>query len=105
MGTASTLQLHIVMCTPGAPASSHHQALMPECPSGSQLGCRVEQERVARELDGLQQRLEAKEASLAQLQSSSAVLALKANYDRVVSELATERDSLQKERMHLTQVL
>ena len=60
---------------------------------------------MARELDGLQQRLEAKEASLAQLQSSSAVLALKANYDRVVSELATERDSLQKERMHLTQVL
>ena len=59
---------------------------------------------MARELEGLQQRLEAKEASLAQLQSSSAVLALKANYDRVVAELAAERDSLQKERLHLTQV-
>ena len=65
--------------------------------------CRVEQERVARELQGLQERLEAKEASLAQLQTSSAVLALKANYDRVIADLASERDGLQKERLQLTQ--
>ena len=69
------------------------------------LGCRVEQERVAQELAGLQERLEARQASLQQLQSSSGgVLALKANYDRVVGELAAERDGLQRERLQLMQV-
>ena len=69
-------------------------------------GCRVEQERVAQELAGLQERLEAREASLQQLQTTSGgVLALKANYDRVVGELAAERDTLQRERLQLMQVL
>ena len=60
---------------------------------------------MAQELAGLQERLEAREASLAQLKTSSgSVSALKASYDRVVGELAAERDSLQKERLQLMQV-
>ena len=58
-----------------------------------------------RELEGLQKELEAREAQVAAIQSStSSVLALKASYDRALADLAVERDQLQKERTQLLQV-
>ena len=67
--------------------------------------CRAEQARAMRELEDLQAALEAREAQMAAIQSSSSALALKQSYDRVVAELAQERDELQKERTQLLQVL
>lgn len=65
---------------------------------------RAEQARALRELEGLQRALEAREAQMAAIQSSSSVLAIKASYERLVSELAVERDELQRERQQLLQV-
>ena len=64
----------------------------------------MEQARALRELEELQRALEAREAQMEAIQSSSSVLALKKSYDRMVADLAVERDELQKERTQLLQV-
>lgn len=67
--------------------------------------CRVEQEKVAGELEKLQQVLESKEAQMARVLSGDGQIAsLKGHYDRVLKELQDERDELKKERMELLQV-
>lgn len=69
------------------------------------VSTRVEQARVQTELDSLQRTLEAKEAQMQRMVNGTGqVSALKQHYDRVLSSLETERDSLQKERTALIQV-
>ena len=65
----------------------------------------MEQQKVASELDKLQQVLEQKEAQMAQvLTGGGQIASLKGHYDRVLKELQGERDELKKERMELLQV-
>ena len=67
--------------------------------------CRVEQQKVAGELEKLQAVLESKEAQMARVLSGDGQIAsLKGHYDRMLTELQTERDELKKERLDLLQV-
>lgn len=69
------------------------------------MSCRVEQEKVANELEKLQQVLESKEAQMAKVLSSDGQMAsMKGRYDRALRELSAERDELRKERVELLQV-
>ena len=69
------------------------------------LWYRMEQQRFESEMTKLQQQLEAKEAQMQQVASgTSQVSALKQHYDRVLSDLAGERDQLQADRSRLLQV-
>lgn len=65
----------------------------------------MEQQRFESEMTKLQQQLEAKEAQMQRVASgTSQVSALKQHYDRVLSDLAGERDQLQADRSRLLQV-
>lgn len=56
-------------------------------------------------MDSLQRALEAKEAQMQRVVSGSGQVAvLKHHYDRVLTDLSSERDQLQKERTELLQV-
>lgn len=67
--------------------------------------CRVEQQRFQSEMDKLQHALEAKEAQMQRVVSGTGqVSALKQHYDRVLTDLAGERDMLQADRTRLLQV-
>ena len=56
-------------------------------------------------MDSLQRALEAKEAQMQRVVSGSGQVAvLKQHYDRVLTDLSSERDQLQKERTELLQV-
>ncbi len=67
--------------------------------------CSLAQQSKVREMDSLQNKLEAKEAQLAKILSGSGqVTALKQHYDRVLKDVASERDTLHKERAELVQV-
>ena len=56
-------------------------------------------------MDSLQRALEAKEAQMQRVVSGSGQVAvLKQHYDRVLTDLSSERDHLQKERTELLQV-
>jgi len=69
------------------------------------LHCRVEQQKVAGELEKLQQVLESKEAQMARvLNGDGQISSLKGHYDRMLTELQSERDELKKERVDLLQV-
>lgn len=69
------------------------------------LWYRMEQQRFESEMTKLQQQLEAKEAQMQRVASgTSQVSALKQHYDRVLSDLAGERDQLQADRSRLLQV-
>ena len=69
------------------------------------LWYRMEQQRFESEMSKLQQQLEAKEAQMQRVASgTSQVSALKQHYDRVLSDLAGERDQLQADRSRLLQV-
>ena len=66
---------------------------------------RVEQQRFQSEMDKLQHALEAKEAQMQRVVSGTGqVSALKQHYDRVLMDLAGERDVLQADRTRLLQV-
>ena len=65
----------------------------------------MEQQRFQSEMDSLQRALEAKEAQMQRVVSGSGQVAvLKQHYDRVLTDLSSERDQLQKERTELLQV-
>ena len=65
---------------------------------------RVEQQKVATELENLQRVLASKEAQMARVMSGDGQIAsLKKHYDRIFTELQSERDQLQKERTELMQ--
>ncbi len=67
--------------------------------------CRVEQQRFQSEMDKLQHALEAKEAQMQRVVNGTGqVSALKQHYDRVLMDLAGERDVLQADRTRLLQV-
>ncbi len=69
------------------------------------LLCRVEQQRFQSEMDKLQHALEAKEAQMQRVVNGTGqVSALKQHYDRVLMDLAGERDVLQADRTRLLQV-
>ena len=69
------------------------------------LAYRVEQQRFQSEMDKLQHALEAKEAQMQRVVSGTGqVSALKQHYDRVLTDLAGERDVLQADRTRLLQV-
>ena len=69
------------------------------------LLCRVEQQRFQSEMDKLQHALEAKEAQMQRVVNGTGqVSALKQHYDRVLTDLAGERDVLQADRTRLLQV-
>ena len=71
----------------------------------ARLRCRVEQQRFQSEMDKLQHALEAKEAQMQRVVSGTGqVSALKQHYDRVLTDLAGERDLLQADRTRLLQV-
>ena len=60
---------------------------------------------MAGELEKLQAVLESKEAQMARVLSGDGQIAsLKGHYDRMLTELQTERDELKKERLDLLQV-
>ena len=65
---------------------------------------REEQAKAMRALEDLQRSLETKEAKLSELKTTSSVLNMKANYDRVIAELAAEKDELAKEMADVNQV-
>ena len=74
------------------------------CDDGRLL-CRVEQQRFQSEMDKLQHALEAKEAQMQRVVNGTGqVSALKQHYDRVLMDLAGERDVLQADRTRLLQV-
>ena len=65
----------------------------------------MEQQRFQSEMDKLQHALEAKEAQMQRVVSGTGqVSALKQHYDRVLTDLAGERDLLQADRTRLLQV-
>lgn len=65
----------------------------------------MEQQRFESEMTKLQQQLENKEAQMQRVASGTTqVSALKQHYDRVLSDLAGERDQLQADRSRLLQV-
>ncbi|DBB08621.1 TPA: hypothetical protein ACH3X3_008748 [Trebouxia sp. C0006] len=67
---------------------------------------RVEQQRFQSEMDKLQHALEAKEAQMQRVVNGTGqVSALKQHYDRVLMDLAGERDVLQADRTRLLQKL
>ena len=66
--------------------------------------CRLEQAKVANDLEQLQQALIAKESQMARVMSDGHLATLKSHYDRVLGNLQAERDELQKERLKLLQV-
>jgi len=67
--------------------------------------CRIEQQRFQSEMDKLQHALEAKEAQMQRVVNGTGqVSALKQHYDRVLMDLAGERDVLQADRTRLLQV-
>ncbi|DBA94598.1 TPA: hypothetical protein ACH3X1_002180 [Trebouxia sp. C0004] len=67
---------------------------------------RVEQQRFQSEMDKLQHALEAKEAQMQRVVNGTGqVSALKQHYDRVLMDLAGERDMLQADRTRLLQKL
>ena len=64
----------------------------------------MEQQRFQSEMDKLQHALEAKEAQMQRVVSGTGqVSALKQHYDRVLMDLAGERDVLQADRTRLLQ--
>ena len=66
--------------------------------------CRVEQQQFQSEMDRLQRALEAKQAQMQRVVTGSGQMsALKQHYDRMLTELAQERDHLQQERSQLLQ--
>lgn len=65
----------------------------------------MEQQRFQSEMDKLQHALEAKEAQMQRVVNGTGqVSALKQHYDRVLTDLAGERDVLQADRTRLLQV-
>ena len=67
--------------------------------------CRVEQQKVASELEKLQNILESKEAQMARVMNGDGQIAsLRGRYDHMFKELQAERDDLKKERLELLQV-
>ena len=75
------------------------------CIAMMKLMCRVEQQRFQSEMDKLQHALEAKEAQMQRVVNGTGqVSALKQHYDRVLTDLAGERDLLQADRTRLVQV-
>ncbi len=66
---------------------------------------RLQQEAVQRQLETLQQALEAKEAQMARLTKGGGQVAnLRQHYDKALKELGAERDALQRERRDLVSV-
>ena len=64
--------------------------------------CRIEQQKVASELEKLQNILESKEAQMARVMNGDGQIAsLRGRYDHMFKELQAERDDLKKERLEL----
>ncbi|KAK9792731.1 hypothetical protein WJX73_010908 [Symbiochloris irregularis] len=63
----------------------------------------AEQARTMRELEELDATIAARQEQMAAMQTSAGTIALKQSYDKVVADLAKERDQLQQERTNLLQ--